>query len=128
MSIAGLGSGQLLLLIVLASTVLFLLSGIRFIPNNKVGIVEKAMSAKGSIKSGVIALNGEAGFQPYMLRGGLHYLLPVVYKIHVLPLVTITQGKIGYIFARDGTPLPPAQTLASNAVTADFGDAAEFLR
>ena len=94
--------------------VLFLLSGIRYIPNNKIGIVEKRMSGRGSIKSGIIALNGEAGFQPNMLRGGLHYLMPIQYAVHVLPIVTIPQGKIGYVFARDGKPLPPSQTLASN--------------
>ena len=108
--------------------VLFLLSGIRYIPNNKIGIVEKRMSGRGSIKSGIIALNGEAGFQPNMLRGGLHYLMPIQYAVHVLPIVTIPQGKIGYVFARDGKPLPPSQTLASNEKADDFQDAATFLK
>ena len=36
----------------------------RYIPNNQVGIVEKLWAAKGSIKSGFIALHGEAGFEP----------------------------------------------------------------
>jgi uncharacterized membrane protein YqiK len=108
--------------------VLFLLSGIRYIPNNKIGIVEKRISSRGSVKSGIIALNGEAGFQPNMLRGGLHYLMPVQYAVHVLPLVTIPQGRIGYVFARDGQPLPPAQTLASNEKANDFQDATTFLK
>jgi uncharacterized membrane protein YqiK len=81
--------------------VLFLLAGIRYIPNNKIGVVEKRISGKGSLKRGIIALENEAGFQPNMLRGGLHYLLPVQYAVHVLPLVTIPQGRIGYVFARD---------------------------
>jgi uncharacterized membrane protein YqiK len=108
--------------------VLVLLSGIRYIPNNKIGIIEKRMSGKGSLKSGIIALNGEAGFQPNMLRGGLHYLLPIQYAVHVLPLVTIPQGKIGYVFARDGQLLPPSQTLGANDKANDFQDAATFLR
>src|SRR5260221_4381328 len=91
--------------------VLFLISGIRYIPNNKIGIIEKRISGKGSVKSGIIALNDEAGFQPAMLRGGLHYLLPIQYAVHVLPLVTIPQGRIGYVFARDGQLLPASQTL-----------------
>src|SRR5882672_8887056 len=77
--------------------VLFLLAGIRFIPNNKVGIVEMRISPKGSLDKGVIALKGEAGFQPGVLRGGLHYLLPIQYDVHIVPLVTIPQGKIGYV-------------------------------
>ena len=54
--------------------VLFLLAGIRFIPNNKVGIVEMRISPKGSLDRGVIALNGEAGFQPGLLPS-LHEVL-----------------------------------------------------
>src|SRR5262245_39898657 len=102
--------------------VLFLLAGSRFTPNNKAGIVEMRTSPMGSLDKGVIALKGEAGFQPGMLRGGLHYLLPIQYDVHIVPLVTIPQGKIGYVFARDGQPLPPSQTLASNATAMDFQD------
>jgi len=114
--------GGLLLL-----AVVVLLTGVRFIPNNKVGIIEMRISPKGSIDKGVIALSGEAGFQPAVLRGGLHYLLPVQYDVHIVPLVTIPQGKIGYVFARDGQPLPPSQALASNATATDFQDVREFL-
>jgi uncharacterized membrane protein YqiK len=46
-----------------------MLLGVRFIPNNRIGIVEKRFSGKGSVKSGFIALNGEAGYQPNVLRG-----------------------------------------------------------
>ncbi len=106
----------------------FYLSGIRYIPNNRIGIVEKRFSGRGSLKSGFIALNGEAGFQPHVLRGGLHYLMPIQYTIHMTLLVTITQGKIGYIFARDGLPLAPDQTLASNVQASDFQDVAAFLK
>jgi uncharacterized membrane protein YqiK len=108
--------------------VIFLLTGFRYIPNNKIGVVEKRISGRGSVKSGIIALEGEAGFQPQMLRGGLHYLMPIQYAVHVLPLVTIPQGRIGYVFARDGQPLPPSQTLAANEKANDFQDAATFLR
>ncbi len=104
-----------------------ILSGIRYIPNNRIGIVEKHWSSKGSVKKGFIALHGEAGFQPNVLRGGLHYLIPIQYRVHIVPLVTITQGKIGYIFARDGEPLSPMQTLASNVTAKDFQDVTAFL-
>src|SRR5512140_2316438 len=122
-----------ILAIVVAMTgllvLLIVLLGIRYIPNNRIGIVEKRWSfSKGSVKSGLIALNGEAGYQPRVLRGGLHYLLPLQYSVHVMPLVTITQGKIGYVFARDGKPLEPTQVLASNAIVSDFQDAEAFLK
>jgi uncharacterized membrane protein YqiK len=115
-------------LVVAGILILILLSGIRFIPNTRIGIVERRFSPKGSIKSGFIALNGEAGFQPKVLRGGLHYLAPLQYVVRMAPLVTIPQGKIGYIFARDGKLLGPAQSLASNELVSDFQDVEGFLK
>jgi uncharacterized membrane protein YqiK len=100
---------------------------LRFIPNNRIGIVEKRWSTKGSVKTGFIALTGEAGFQPNLLRGGIHFLVPFQYAVHIAPLVTIPQGKIGYVFARDGQQLSPTQTLASNATVKDFQDVMAFL-
>jgi uncharacterized membrane protein YqiK len=106
--------------------VLILLSGIRFIPNNRIGIVEKRFGAH-SLKGGFIALHGEAGYQPDVLRGGLHYLIPIQYVVHMTPLVTIAQGKIGYLFARDGEPLSAMQVLATNVTANDFQDVRAFL-
>ena len=114
--------------IVLAVLLLLLLLSIRVIPNNRIGIVEKRFSAKGSVTSGFIALNGEAGFQPNVLRGGWHFLIPFQYVVHMAPLVTIPQGKIGYVFARDGAVLGASQALASNRLGADFTDVVSFLK
>jgi uncharacterized membrane protein YqiK len=114
------------LLVLFALTVLWLT--FRYIPNDRVGIVEKLWSPSGSVTHGIIALNGEAGFQPALLRGGWHVMMPFQYRLHKMSLVTIPQGKIGYIFARDGEPLPPTQTLASNVAANDFQDVAAFLR
>jgi uncharacterized membrane protein YqiK len=61
------------------------------------------------------------------LRGGLHFLTPFQFTVHIAPLVTIPQGKIGYIFARDGQLLSPMQTLAANVTANDFQDVATFL-
>lgn len=76
----------------------------RYIPNDKVGIVEKLWSPKGSLGEGaIVALHGEAGFQPLVLRGGLHFgLWRWQYSVHKRPLITIKQGKLGYVFARAG--------------------------
>jgi uncharacterized membrane protein YqiK len=117
-----LGGGGLVLLLLAV-----VLSGIRYIPNDRVGVVEKRWSLGGSVKSGFIALGGEAGFQPDVLRGGMHYLLPIQYRVHKLPLVTIPQGKIGYLFARDGRPLGATQTLANSVQSSNFQDVSAFL-
>jgi uncharacterized membrane protein YqiK len=110
----------LLILLVLSGTV-------RYIANNRTAVVEKLWSGKGSIQSGVIALHGEAGFQPEILRGGMHFFFPFQYRLHLQSLVTIPQGRIGYVFARDGLPLAPDQTLAGNPADTDFQDARGFL-
>jgi uncharacterized membrane protein YqiK len=104
-----------------------MLRWIRYIPNTRIGIVEKLISTRGSVRRGLIALHGEAGFQPDVLRGGWHLLTPLMYRVHKLPLVTIPQGKIGYVFARDGLDLPPTQALASNAAANDFQNVRAFL-
>jgi len=109
-----------------AILVILILSGIRYIPNNRIGIVEKRFGRR-SVASGFIALNKEAGYQPEVLRGGLHYLIPIQFVVHIAPLVTIPQGKIGYVFARDGQQLSAEQTLASNMVADDFQDVRGFL-
>ena len=125
---SGLSVLAILAVVVVGILFLILLSGIRFIPNNRIGVIEKRFSGKGSVKSGFIAMNGEAGYQPRILRGGLHYLMPIQYVVHMMPLVTISQGKIGYVFARDGKQLDPAQVLASNATVTDFQDVESFLK
>lgn len=103
--------------------------GLRYIPNNRVGIVEKLWSKAGSVPEGrIIALNGEAGYQADLLRGGLHFQLwRYQYRIHKVHLVTIPQGKIGYVYARDGKPLPAGQTLGRVVDCNNFQDARAFL-
>src|ERR1700744_84765 len=101
----------------------------RYIPNNQVGIVEKLWTTKGSVEGGFIALNGEAGYEPEVLRGGLHVLFPFMYRIHKSDLVTVGQGKIAYVFARDGAPLGASQVLGTNDTEdkSDFQNARKFL-
>lgn len=105
----------------------FCVLGLRWVPNTRVGIIEKRLSRRGSVESGLIALSGQAGFQPQVLRGGLHWLMPIQYKVHIVPLVTIPQNKIGYVFSRDGRALEPTQALASNAQAKSFEDSSAFL-
>ena len=116
-----------------AAVVIFALlrasNSFRYIPNNRVGIVEKLWTTKGSIGQGFIALNGEAGYEPEVLRGGFHVFFPFMYRIHNSDLVTIGQGKIAYVFARDGAPLGASQVLGANETEdkSDFQDARRFL-
>ena len=121
LSLAGLGIAVVLILLVVAARV------VRYIPNARIGVVEKLWSSGGSVQSGLLALRGEAGFQPDVIRGGFHFFAPFQYRVHICPMVSVTQGKIGYVFARDGRDLPAGQTLADNAEVGDFRDVRGFL-
>src|SRR5438045_2549228 len=105
------------------------LLGIVYIPHTQVGIIEKIWSSKGSLREGqIIARNGEAGFQAKFLRGGIHFgLYPWQYRIHKEPLVVVAEGKMAYVYARDGVPLEPIQTLGRNVDSNHFQDAFAFL-
>ena len=106
------------------------LLGVRYIPHNKVGIVEKLWASKGSLTEGrIIAVNGEAGYQTEILRGGVHaFYFPWQFRIHREPLVSIPEGKIGYVYSRDGQPLAPVQTLGRVVACNNFQDARAFLQ
>ena len=105
------------------------LLGIVYIPHTHVGIIEKIWSSKGSLREGqIIARNGEAGLQARFLRGGIHFgLYPWQYRIHKEPLVVVAEGKMAYVYARDGVPLEPIQTLGRNVDSNHFQDAVRFL-
>jgi len=118
LGLAGLGALALLA---------FALGMVRYIPNERIGVVEKLWSLRGSVQAGLLAMQGEAGFQPALRRGGFHFFPPLQYRVHIHPMVSVTQGKLGYVFARDGIDLPAGQTLASNAQVSDFLDVRGFL-
>jgi uncharacterized membrane protein YqiK len=96
-----------------------------YINSNEFGVIEKIWSRKGSVTSGFIALDGRAGFQPNILRTGPHFFLPFLYKIHKQKLITVRT--MAYVYARDGKPLPPGQTLAKTPVGSNFEDVRTFL-
>src|SRR5918912_1709687 len=121
----GIGGFALLVLVLCLPRLL----GIVYIPHTQVGIIEKIWSSKGSLREGqIIARNGEAGFQARFLRGGVHFgLYPWQYRIHKEPLVVVAEGKMAYVYARDGVPLEPVQTLGRNVECNHFQDAIAFL-
>lgn len=124
--------------LIVAPLVMKFLVGPRFIGNTEVGIVEKTWGG-GHLTGHIIALNNEAGFQPEVLRGGLHFKPGYRFRIHRVPLVTIHRGQIGYVFARDGQPLgrfsqdgkdivESGQTLGHVVNNGDFTDVRAWLK
>jgi uncharacterized membrane protein YqiK len=116
-------------IIVLLYVLIFVILGLRVISSDQVAVVEKWWSLKGSLKDSIIALKGEAGYSPNLLRGGIHFRSALMFKIHKYPLITIPQGQIAYLFARDGKPLAPIQTLGKIIPEANnFQDVTGFLQ
>jgi uncharacterized membrane protein YqiK len=75
-----------------------------------------------------MALNGEAGYRAELLRGGVHFgYWRWQYRVHKVRLVTIAQGKVGYVYARDGESLPSGQTLSRIVPCNNYQDARKFL-
>lgn len=112
---------------VLAAYLIYISRIIVFIGNDSMGIVEKIWSLRGSVRDGFISLDGTAGFQPEVLRGGIHFFMPFQYRIHIKSLPTVPQGTIGYVFARSGQPLYPGQALASLPQDVSFEDVRGFI-
>lgn len=115
-------SGVALLLVAIWMSRVMVLVG-----NDSIGVVEKLWSFRGSLKGGFIALHGSAGFQPDVLRGGVHFFFPFQFRIHVRPLPSVPQGTIGYVFARSGADLRPGQALGSLPDSIAFEDVRGFL-
>ena len=62
------------------------------------------------------------------MRGGLHFgLFPWQYRIHRTALITVAEGRIGYVYARGGAPLEPTQTLGRTVECNYFQEAETFL-
>lgn len=121
--------GICLVVVFVLFLLIYVILGLRIISSDQVAVVEKWWSFKGSLKDSIIALNGEAGYAPMLLRGGIHFRTTLMYKIHKYPLITIPQGQIAYIFARDGKPLEPIQTLGKVIAEANnFQDVTGFLK
>src|ERR1700734_1625306 len=80
-----------LVAIIVGIFVLCQLIGLRYIPNNKVGIIEKLWSRTGSVEQGrLLALGSEAGFKSDVLRGGFHVgLWRWQFRLHKVALVTV---------------------------------------
>lgn len=108
------------------------LGGVVMVPEDKAGIVTKKFvlfGADSKLPDGaIVALKGEAGVQAEMLAPGIHYgKYPWQYAIELIDFITIPQGKIGVVQARDGKPLVQGRILAKHVDCDSFQDAKKFL-
>lgn len=108
------------------------LLGVWVVPEDSVGIVTKKFVLFGNNKSlpdgSVVALKGEAGIQADTLAPGLHFgLWPWQYEIDIQKFITIPQGTLGVVSARDGKALTGGRNLGRTIECDSFQNARAFL-
>lgn len=109
------------------------LFGLVIIPEDSIGIVSKKYVLFGKNRSmpdgSIIALNGEAGIQADTLAPNTHFgLWPWQYTVKVEKFITVPEGKIGVVEAKDGTALKDGKVLAQKVECDSFQDARLFLK
>jgi uncharacterized membrane protein YqiK len=123
----------LILLLALAYRQLMWLCGLVVVPDDSIGVVTKKFALFGAQRrlpdGSIIALHGEAGYQADTLTPGLHAgLWPWQFKVELVKFLTIPPGKVGYVEACDGRPLPMGRVIARQVECDSFQDARAFLR
>jgi uncharacterized membrane protein YqiK len=122
----------LLLAVVCWKQIVLLFFGMKIIPENKLGIVNKKFVLFGSHRTlpdgKIIALNGEAGDQVDTLAPGLYWGYWVwQYDIREEDFTHVEKGHIATLEARDGVPLSGGRVLGRKVNCDAFQDARAFL-
>lgn len=121
-----------LVLLILSYKLILRVFGVVIIPEDSVGIVNKRFVLYGADRTlpdgAIIALRGEAGFQVDPLAPGIHFWLwPWQYEVLIQRFITVEEGRVGVVEARDGHPLSGGRVLARDVACGSFQDARAFL-
>ncbi len=115
--------------VVIAS--LLVLSSLRHVGADEVGVVTKNIGSKRLPAGAILATAGETGPQAATLSPGWHmWLWPVVYDVRTFPVLEIRDDEVGILTTADGQPLPPGEVFAPEWPAEDLGkmlDAQQFL-
>jgi uncharacterized membrane protein YqiK len=103
--------------------VFFMMSSVRFIGADSVGIVVKNVGWDSLSGSSYIATAGEKGVQADVLPPGWHlWYWPFIYDVDVVPLIQVPEGQVGLIETADGLPLDEGQVFAPEWSRDNFQD------
>lgn len=110
----------------------FRVFGALMVPEDSIAVVKKKFVLFGKNRTlpdgKIIALNGEAGIQADTLAPGLHWCIWLwQYEVNLIRFITIEEGTIGIVEARDGVPLPAGRVLAKKVNCDSFQSARAFL-
>jgi uncharacterized membrane protein YqiK len=113
-----------LIIIVLAW---FLVAGLKLIGDYQVGILTKKMFGNKMPQGQVVARNGEIGVQANVLMPGLYWRIPIIWKIHKVPVTEIQPSEVGIVESIDGIAIPQGRLLGDEVDCNHFQDAKMFL-
>ncbi len=83
------------------------------VDQDEVGIVHKQFFGNPLPTGQIIARDGELGPQAEILGPGWHFgYYPFTYSVRVDRVITIPAGQVGFVSARDGSPLPENEMFA----------------
>ena len=122
----------LILALILGRELVLRIFGVVIIPEDSIGIVNKKFVVVGKNRTlpdgAILALHGEAGLQADALAPGLHFWLwPWQFVVTRQKFITIAEGTIGVVEARDGQPLKDGRVLARRVECNSFQSARAFL-
>ena len=60
----------------------------------------------------ILARTGQKGVQEQVLGEGRHFLNPIMYERHIMPVIVIPPGKVGIVTSKVGDDLPEGEFLA----------------
>ncbi len=98
-------------------------SSFRYVGDDEVGVVIKAIGGRDLPEGQIIATKGEKGPQARVLAPGWHSgLWPVIFKLELRKQLQINDNEVGLILARDGKPLPEGTVFAPQWDDTNFKD------
>ncbi len=105
----------------------FLIAGLKLIGDYQVGILTKKMFGAKMPQGQVVARNGEIGVQANVLMPGLYWRIPIIWKIHKVPVTEIQPSEVGIVESIDGIAIPQGRLLGDEVECNHFQDAKMFL-
>jgi uncharacterized membrane protein YqiK len=122
-----------IILMVIFYRLIFKLFGVIIVPDDSIGLITKKFVLLGKNKElpngRIIALNGEAGKQAHTLPPGIYFGFWIwQYTIVFQKFISIPNGKIGLVNARDGASLSPGRILGDPVLSDNFQDAEAFIK
>jgi uncharacterized membrane protein YqiK len=105
------GAAAIAALLVFAASIM--LSSVRYVGDDKTGIVVKNALGPKLPPGKIIATEGEMGPQAEALPPGWHFWYwPVIYDVEKARVISIGEGEVGLIATTDGQPLTPGEIYA----------------